>query len=142
MKTKIKYIAKDETEFNTESEVIEHEYLLDQIILIENTYLNGSQNQKVKDNQGYYQHSKTNLSKGWEEVIKSSRPLFKGLDNLYNTPTENIHPLGFGGRVISDCGGPLNKIWWRFSCIDDKGREWQQPYFALNPGTGTEVKIN
>ncbi len=29
-------------------------------------------------------------------------------------------------------GDPESRVWSRFCCIDAEGREWQQPYFAIN----------
>jgi hypothetical protein len=34
-------------------------------------------------------------------------------------------------------------MWMRFSCIDDKKREWGQMYYMLNPGEVKEmIQIN
>jgi hypothetical protein len=45
------------------------------------------------------------------------------------------HP-SWVGRLLSDHGGPLSDSWWRISCTDEHGREWDQPYFANNPDRG------
>lgn len=146
MKTKhynfTKFVADDNREFDTELEAAQHNVLLAKIKSIEKL-LGGPQNKKVADNKGYYQHTQTNISKAWGLVIELSRPYFKSYENLKNLPADQIHPMGLGGRIISECADDtINKMWWRFSCIDKEGREWQQPYFALNTGTGTQTKIN
>jgi hypothetical protein len=42
-------------------------------------------------------------------------------------------------RVIDEMSdSPIAKAWWRFTCMDDECREWEQPYFAINPGTGED----
>lgn len=53
------------------------------------------------------------------------------------------HPSGILSRVIDDSDLPdrVKNIWYRFSCIDVKGREWGQPYFALHPEKGVQKKI-
>lgn len=45
---------------------------------------------------------------------------------------EIVHPMSYAGRFLSDVGGPLGRIWWRFCCMHE-GWEYQQPYYALNP---------
>jgi len=52
---------------------------------------------------------------------------------------EDIHSHSVAGRYLSD-GGPsvLYTAWSRLMCIDDQGREWGQPYFALNPNKGKQ----
>jgi hypothetical protein len=138
----IKYVAEDGTEFDTEFMALEHEALLSKIKSIE-CLLGGKQNQKVVDNEGYYQHTKSNVERAWEMVIELSRPYFEGFDNVFNAKAKDIHPMGIGGRIIDDRGNrALNKLWWRFGCIDSEFKEWNQPYYALNKGTGTNVCVN
>lgn len=52
---------------------------------------------------------------------------------VFKHPAADIHPFSVAGRVLDDSGSPLNRAWWRFMCIDDQWREWEQPYFARNP---------
>jgi hypothetical protein len=40
--------------------------------------------------------------------------------------------LSYVGRLISDYNiGPLNSAWYRLQCIDKEGKEFGQPYFAI-----------
>ena len=32
-----------------------------------------------------------------------------------------------------DTGGPIGELMHRMRCMDDRDREWGQPYFAINP---------
>ena len=41
-----------------------------------------------------------------------------------------VHRQGIIGRYLDD--GSFSKHWYRFMCIDEKYREWEQPYFAIN----------
>ena len=41
-------------------------------------------------------------------------------------------------RVIDDCDSPLSDVSFRLRCIDSQGREWGQPYYAINPHSGTQ----
>lgn len=136
------FVADDNTEFTSEQDALNHNALLAKIKAIE-FLLGGPQHQKVQDNKGYYQHSLDNIKSAWSHVIDLSRPYFKSYEKLMSAKPEEIHPMGFGGRIIDECSNkPLNKLWWRFSCIDQQGREWQQPYFALNAGKGSQIQTN
>ena len=35
-------------------------------------------------------------------------------------------------RIACDSGGDINRLFGRLACIDRRGREWQQPYYAHN----------
>jgi hypothetical protein len=61
---------------------------------------------------------------------------FKDLDKV------SMSAGGLMARIISEAGGPLNKVWWRLNCIDAHMREWEQPYFALHPSEGKQVCLN
>ena len=37
------------------------------------------------------------------------------------------------GRVIGDSNNPVSSMMYRLRCIDNTGREWQQPYFGNHP---------
>ena len=43
-----------------------------------------------------------------------------------------VHRQGIIGRYLDDSGTLAYKYWYRFMCIDEKYREWSQPYFAIN----------
>jgi len=45
---------------------------------------------------------------------------------------------GMVGRVISDCDSDFWRAWGRIGCIDDKYREWEQPYYAIHGGKMVE----
>lgn len=47
----------------------------------------------------------------------------------------NAHPSWFG-RMLDGGHEPLAKGYTRLCCIDSQLREWNQPYYAMNPGTG------
>jgi hypothetical protein len=43
-----------------------------------------------------------------------------------------VHRQSIIGRYLDDSNSIFYKHWYRFMCIDEKYREWQQPYFAIN----------
>lgn len=53
----------------------------------------------------------------------------------------SVHPQSIVGRILSDCDDLLYRAWSRVMCIDDKWREWGQPYFAINPDKGEQVEV-
>jgi hypothetical protein len=66
------------------------------------------------------------------EIAKKSYPP-KDYPVFQNDP-DAIHPWSNAGRVISDTDGPLSTAWRRLMLINwENFREYQQPYFALNP---------
>ena len=64
--------------------------------------------------------------------------------DLINKLIENgeLSPSGIIGRILSDANIPvLYNMWLRIMCIDDKFREWGQPYFATHVG-GELTRLN
>ena len=52
----------------------------------------------------------------------------------------DCHPSWFG-RILDGSCRPLETAYGRLCCIDEKCREWNQPYFALNPSKGRDVCV-
>lgn len=44
-------------------------------------------------------------------------------------------------RMLDGSCQPLESAYGRLSCIDKLNREWGQPFFALNPTEGKQVKL-
>lgn len=44
-----------------------------------------------------------------------------------------VHRQGIVGRYLDDSGNKqIYSFWYRFMCIDDNYKEWEQPYYAIN----------
>jgi len=43
-----------------------------------------------------------------------------------------VHRQGIICRYLDDSVSGIYKYWNRFMCIDEKYREWEQPYYAIN----------
>lgn len=54
-------------------------------------------------------------------------------EKIFQYPAAEIHPMSYAWRFLSEIGGPLNRVWWRFSCMDGEW-EYEQPYYAINTG--------
>lgn len=53
---------------------------------------------------------------------------------------DEVHPLSIVGRVLDDCGGPLSHAWSKLARFNfNLGREYEQPYFAMNPDKAVEM---
>ena len=52
---------------------------------------------------------------------------------------EDFHQHGIAGRIMSEgAPRPLDRAWSRLMRIDDRGREWEQPFFAINSDKGCQ----
>lgn len=137
MKIINKYKALDDSIFNTEKECIKYEEILHEV----NSILNNlpkikDEDCKFTNGEGYIQHN-PNIKKDLETDIVR-------LSNKYFKPKELFVKFNYYlGRVIDDSGmSCLNKLSYKLMCIDDKNREWGQPYFAINPDKGIQKQLN
>jgi hypothetical protein len=85
------------------------------------------------DEEHYHQHDPEVVIACRVAILKVCRKLYPTFKVFYHEPLSEVHPRSVVGRLLDDCGGPLNTAWGRFMCTDDQGREWQQPYYVANP---------
>lgn len=63
--------------------------------------------------------------------------------SIWDRPVEEVHARGIAGRFLDDSGqNHIYRAWHRLACMDGRFREYNQPYFAINPdkATGGEIK--
>lgn len=85
----------------------------------------------VQDGKGWLQHDLETVNEAKDAILDICRS--EGFDKnftAFRSKGRECHPLSIIGRILNDCGGPLDKAWGRFGRIDDQGREHQQCYFA------------
>lgn len=141
MKIINKYVANDGREFNTERHCLAHEKVL---IKIENAHkLLGKRSVERHEDScdfanggGYIQHTKKEVLNFKKAIVELCKKEFK--DKVFRLPLKEIHPGGFGGRIIDESSSPLRESWSRLFCIDEYNREWGQPFYALNPTKGVQ----
>src|SRR3990167_4811519 len=141
MKTKIYYIAKDKTEHGSEAEAIAHEKFIDEIAAaikpLGKRYDNGHCDYANGD--GYVQHHVADVLKAKIALIEITKRVVP--HKIWEYPAAEIHPQSFAGRLLCGCNKYLYKAWFRFMCIDEKGREWGQPYYSLHPERATHKEL-
>ena len=124
-----RYLAKDGSEWDTISQAIDRESLVDAIAdamqpLGEKRHINHDE---------YVQHDPATVIAARVAILKLCAKEFPSFEVFKHEPPEEVHPMSIAGRILDDCGGPLLLAWGRFMRIDYKGREWEQPYFVGNP---------
>ena len=97
---------------------------------------------------GYVQHSLENIRKLRLELWDEAKPKLQywidqqaRVGNSEEYLATQVHP-SWHLRMLDD-NSPLSDAYSRLCCIDDKGREWGQPFYANNPdkaGCQTEYK--
>ncbi|HSE45000.1 MAG TPA: hypothetical protein VLA89_06695 [Gemmatimonadales bacterium] len=140
MKTKTYYLADDGAECTSKSSARARNRLLKEIDAAMSPL-----GPPVKDRAcrfanggGYRQHAIADVMKAKRAFIKIAKREVP--DKIWNHPAEKIHPLSWAGRLLDDCSPTLYQAWCRFGCIDNKGREWGQAYYALNPDKGQQTE--
>lgn len=139
MRTEIRFVARDGAEFRTEGAAVEHEALIaacDYALLP----LGVREIEGLRGGAGYVQHEMADFVEAKRRLLGLLAAAFPtyGYESL---DPATVSPMGSVGRVASEAAAPLAKAWGRLGCIDAQGREWEQPYFALHPGTGKPVEV-
>jgi hypothetical protein len=138
-----KYKAFDGIEFVSSNECVRHENNCKEAIEIMKPlgYLNDSCD--FRNGFGFLQHDKN--------VIELSRINFCEFLKRYishkwlqETIDKGIEvDASWVGRLLSESvPSSIYKHWYRFMCIDKEYREWGQPYYALHPTEGNDIRLN
>lgn len=133
MKAITRYLSDDGSTFNIEADCIKYERLSKKV-----DKLMKGLGKEVEDegcefgNGGWYvQHDKQIVKKAKENIVILAKKELK--------IEENYKFGSFIGRYIDDSGvNCIKNAYSRLQCIDIKGREWGQPYFAFNPNKGVQ----
>lgn len=142
METITKFKAIDGKTFNSQSECLDYENLINTINNIMKK-LPALPNDSIDftNGDGFIQHDKNILRSVQVNLLEVIKKYIKHNWVQQTIDDENVHP-SYVGRLIDDYGlNPLNDAWYRFMCIDKFGREWGQPFYANNPDKGKQVCI-
>lgn len=95
---------------------------------------------------GYVQHDLNTIRVCKMALIRLCRETRPHFDE-WARMQESVHKVdllkidvGWFNRMMDD-DSPMDKAWRRFYCIDAQGREWGQPYYALNPDKGEQKRL-
>ncbi len=128
MQTITKYKANDGCEFKNEHDALKRDQLVAEIDAVM-APINPAP--KCRDHQ-YAQHDPKVVIACRVAILKLCAREFPSFEIFRHQPPEEVHPRSIAGRILDDNRGPLSSAWYRFMLIDDKGREWEQPYYAAN----------
>ncbi len=92
---------------------------------------------------GFVQRNASVVKKAKEKLImlteKQIPEWFKTQREKHKTDFTKVHSSWFL-RMIEGNAPPLSHAWLRLGCIDDRYREWGQPYYASHPDKGEQVE--
>jgi hypothetical protein len=147
MKKVTKYQANDESVWNSREACCRRDRLIDAVDLAMS---------KLKpipsecNWEGYVQQDSDALlscKKSLFDIANTDRILSKWINTQMDIHrkskqelVENTHPSWFQ-RMLDGGHDPLSRAYSRLCCIDDNCKEWNQPYFANNEGTGVDVCV-
>ena len=132
MKAITKYQAEDGKVFNTEKECLEYEKIMEKVNQIMKPFGKRPDSINFSNGGGFLQHEKADVEKAKNEILSLGSKIFKCNTNF-----------GFIGRYFDDSGYDcLYHAWGRLSAIDNQYREWGQTYYAINPNTGKNIRLN
>lgn len=121
--------------FSTPEEALEYESIMREV---RDFLLAFAENEDIDfmNGDGYIQHPPGTRDKMGKKLVELSNRWFKPDEPFINFTY-------YLGRIIDDnqmkC---LNKLSYRIMCIDKDEKEWGQPYYANNQGTGKDKKLN
>jgi hypothetical protein len=135
------YEAHDGTRFDTLERATQHEQLIAVVADAMAPLPDPPDGEFGNERRGYWPHDPDAVTAAKVRLVELAAALNVGQgwfkEHLHEAA--DIHPSSYAGRVMSECGpAPLDRAWRRLSRIDDRGREWEQPYFALNPSKGCQ----
>ena len=135
MKQKIVYEALDGARFDDPEQCEAWDRELAEVAAV----MRGLPERKIGHHQ-WFQHNAISAERVrsdiWDMVCEKYK---KHYPDWKKTPAHELGMFSIVGRVLCDSGCPLNRAWYRLSCIDwDTHREYNQPYMAMHPDKATE----
>ncbi len=143
MKRIIKYKAIDGKEFENSEDCLNYESLIHRVdtIMGQLTPKPNDDGCKFSNGHGFIQHNTNTVTKVKNEILELCKIHIDHPWIQQSIDDPEVHS-SWVGRLLSDYNiSPLNNAWYRFSCIDNLGREFGQPYFVDNPEKATLVSI-
>jgi hypothetical protein len=136
------YKTNDGRLFATEQEAVEHEAKLKSVKELYKLLKPIPENDgcRFANGHGFVQQDPIAVQEFKRKVMLMGAAHHEKMVEWAKNPID-VHPQSIVGRILSDCDSVLYKAWSRVMCMDDKYREWGQPYYALNPDEGEQVEV-
>ena len=121
------YECNDGTRFDSEKQALEYDVLLSKC-----NSINDAIGREVKLEYDQYVHRNAEtVKKQWREFCNIVAATITDYAQMANECGNGIRHRSHIGRIIGDYNIKcLCSLYYRFECIDEQGREYQQPYFA------------
>ncbi len=126
MKSVTKYVSRDGRLFSDEDSCLRHESLQDEADAV--CAIIGP---AVKDDGCNFANGHGYVQRDPDAVFRAEKALRDACLRLHG----NDNP-----RYLCDSNSPFCSVSVRLRCIDVKGREWGQPYYANNMNEGDQVE--
>jgi hypothetical protein len=135
MKKIIRYQAEDGKIFETEIACLEYEKILEKI-------------KTIMEPLGDYDVFPSAFGNG-DIFLQHDINVVKRINSLLLQAVKDFHKWtdveyrigSFIGRYIDDSNSPFKTAYFRLNNIDEKGREWGQLYFKINPNPKAKAYI-
>lgn len=139
MKEVTRYQADDGKVFDTADKAIAHDA---KVLSIKSAYKLLKDTPKndgcdFANGGGYVQQDPVKVQEFKRQIMLMGATHHAKMAEWARNPQE-VHPQSIVGRILSDCDSLLYSAWNRVMCMDDKFREWGQPYYAINPHKGEQ----
>jgi hypothetical protein len=149
MKTITKYETEDGSIFSDPDKAQNYEYLCANLMLAARDHLKelptGSDRMEFLNGGGYLQHEPALVQSYREAVCDAALDFFQkggACEQWFKEVREGKRHISHVGRLVDDSGEKcLKNAIHRLMCIDPNWREWGQPYYAMNPGTGKDHQL-
>lgn len=139
MKKITKYQSDDGTVWDTVEEAAKRDSLLAGLKKALSPI--GERHPDVDSGIGWWQHRPEDVLRAKQQFLELCQA--QGLTYpAFFAPADQALRNDKVGRILSDTGGPLNKAWCRFICIDNSGREHQQQWFVWHGPIASQVCLN
>jgi len=144
MRTILKYIANDNSEWDTPEKAETRDFLIERVNgIMAPLFVSDAVQRNLEANKGYWQHDLDAVYAAREGIMQICRERgYEGHYPCFKHHGREVHPLSVVGRILSETDEPLARAWNRFMRIDDQGREWQQCYLAYTATPTDAVCLN
>lgn len=98
---------------------------------------------RFSNGHGYWQHRPEDVHKVKSAILSIAATDAPSFAATFDKIRAGFCRESHATRIIDECcPRPVWRAWHRLWCIDADGKEWGQPYFAMNPSEAEQVCLN